>query len=160
MAGSHPDFPAQEFRAGIREAMLMGFPGATLQRPTFRWVTERTFTGAGVSPVSGRPYDWGKQPAASAKVADLQVTCVAIQAKPSMDLATAVGEFDETKLTVVLLDDEYDELLTHGAGDLPDVILLGATEYTNVIELQTMGLFDVDVHTLFGSAADTSAVTT
>lgn len=145
MAGSDPRFPADQFRDAIRFAMTMGTPNKVADRATFRWIEERTYTS---QDPAGRTYDWATPPAATVAIADLQLPCTVETPKSTTEDGTALGSFDPSKATVTLLDTEYDALLAHGAGRLPDQVIIGQTTYVVRFEGDPMGLFDVDTHQL------------
>lgn len=154
MAGTDQDFNAAEFRDAIHLAMRMGLPEETDQRITFRWSSERTYARADPA---GHTYDFTQAPTATVTVADLQVDCAwEFVARPAGSDETVLGQFDESRIVVTLLDEEYDEVLDHGDGTLPDQIVAGLNVYNVDFETPPVGLFDVTVHQLYATARDES----
>lgn len=156
MAGPNPVFPADEVRAALRFAMVMGTPQAAELRTKFRWHEQKTFQRAG--PDGRRPYRFDDEPVATATIPELELTCCTIQGAHGLtapDTAgTAAGTFDSEKLTVLLLDDEYADLVAHGDGRLPDLIVASGDTYEHVTEGAVLPLFDMTAHVLYATSAD------
>jgi hypothetical protein len=138
MAGSNPDFNADEFRDGIKFAMQMGAPVDTANQVTFYFETPGI--SASPSDSTGTPFD----PAAS----DSAPTTTSVTVDCAVSFTPMAGDHERmgyvvgTMIDVLLLDNEY-ELVT-GC----DWCLYGGDRYDFRYEHPPMGLFDAGVHTL------------
>ena len=102
-------FDATLFKDAIKFAMNMGLPDATSERVTFRWTPEREFDAS--SP-SGSPYSWDSSPTSETAPVDVLVpAAVEFVSRSSLGEASSIGNFDNPRIVVTLLDDEY-ELIT------------------------------------------------
>lgn len=138
-------FPAAEFRAGVLLAMTMGTPGQVEDRLTFRWAPLNTFTAVDDA---GQPFDWTETPVTETDIAALQLT-VAVQKGIFSATEQALGQFEDTHITVVILDDQWAQLMAHSGDRLPDDVAYNQQRY--VLESnkpEVLGLFDVDVRLL------------
>lgn len=146
------DFDAAAFRDAIHFAMRMGAPEAVNERLTFRWTPRDTFT---VADPAGRTYDWTQAPTATTTITDIQLDCAwKFAGGPTAE--NPMGQFDQTKIEVTLLDEEYQALLAHSGGDMPDLIVAGGNDYVLAYMPPPNGLFDVTVYTLYAEARDES----
>lgn len=146
MAGSNTAFDAATFRTNIKNTMRMGLPNNTSDQATFRWVDEKTYVIAGPH---NNPYDWGETPLTTVHKADVQVD-VAVQLLNHTEEYTSVGELDNQKIQVTLLDVDY--ALVSDA----DLILLDGKTFEINFWTPSIGLFDVTVHQAFATAIDES----
>lgn len=152
MAGADPSgsFVGDAFRNAILSAMTMGLPNTTSEQPTFQWDPEPKYAA---SDPAGNPWDWTATPTTSSPTppSDLQVPC-AVTYSLDQETGTAAGEINTEKITVILLDTQYNQLITHG-GSNPDRIVVKGTTYT--FDFMTLeALFDVDVYTMHASSVD------
>lgn len=138
MAGSNAGFNPAEFRSGIRLAMTMGSPGLTNEKATFRWNRAQTF---GPQDPANRPYHWNQVPLTDTTPDPVVIDNVAVEYGGSNTTGTAVGTFDPQRVTLTMLDDDYD--LIRGA----DVVEIGGNDY-EISTTTVTGLFDVDVYTI------------
>ena len=148
MAGSNPAFDAGAFRTAIRDAMNMGLPANVSERATFKWNVERTFNTADPA---GNPYDWGTTPATTTTHPDVQIpVAVEYTSRASESGANAIGQFDPSRVTLTILDEDY--ALVEGANE----VLLGGNSYLVRYVAPPLGLFEVTVYQVFAEARDES----
>lgn len=148
MAGKNPNFNAKEFREAIHFAMEMGLPQDPSERITFRWTPDKTYDD---SDSGGNPWSWDVVPVVTDERADVQVpAAVEFAARPAGSVDTALGQFDTSRVTVTLLDEEFEKI--RGA----DLMVIDANIYDIAFVGPPIGLFDVTVYQLFGEARDES----
>jgi hypothetical protein len=148
MAGTDAGFDATEFRDAIRFAMRMGAPEDPSERATFRWTKQQTFA---VADVGGSTYDWSATPASTTQHPDVQVdVAVEFSARPAATRDEAAGQFDESRVTLTLLDEDYANV--RGASE----VILGGNTYNIDFVGPPMGLFEVTVYSVFCTARDES----
>lgn len=141
-------FNADAFRTAIRNTMVMGLPNATLEKPTFRWNTERTYA---IEDPQDNPYSWDAAPVTVTAHADVQVpVAVEFAARPAGSQDTSIGQFDATRVTLTVLDVDY--ALIEGA----DIVLLGGNTYDIQFVGPPIGLFEVTVYSIYAEARDES----
>jgi hypothetical protein len=146
-----PDDPgfAAEFRAAIREAMTMGFPEATMDRPTFHFADGRTFTPADAA---GRPFDWTiASSGGSPPKADVTVLC-AIETKAGVgardEPRTRIGEFNMDEATLYFFEDEWAQVFDFTS------VTIGQEVYDRVKRLVPLTLHDVQIEVVEVRAMD------
>lgn len=151
MAGTNPDDPgfAAEFRADIREAMLMGTAVIPEDRPTFHFADGRTFMPADSS---GEPFDWTLSPSGGKPAKpDVQVLC-AISTKAGVGARdaprTPVGEFNNDTATLYLFEDEWAKVFDFTS------VTIGRVIYDRVKRLVPLALYDVQVELVEVRARD------
>lgn len=152
MAGvTNPDFAgfdAAAFRLAIRSTMTMAAPNATADRVTFRWSPVTTYSP---QDPSHNPYSWTAPPTSSITHADVQVpVAVEFSARPAASSETGVGEFDNSRAIITILDVDYE--LVAGA----DLVLLGQNIYEVQFVAPPIGLFEVTVYQIYTVARDES----
>lgn len=150
MAGTNTDFNKAEFRRGILLAMNMGAPGAPDQRLTFVWEELKTFATADDA---GDPFDWTAAPATDTTIAELQVA-VAVTRGAVGTTETEVGQFDDTRITITVLAEEWAEVLAHASNRLPERVRFNGDLFVIESGPQVIALFDEDVITLIAVRAD------
>jgi hypothetical protein len=143
--GTPSGFNSADFRTAIRFAMNMGTPTDPAKQVTFLFPEVDVF--APHDPAA-HPYDWSSTPTAVTSPAR-QVTVLAAVSYggPPLVEGTPMGQFDQEKLTLTLLDQDY--ALVVGATE----VLVGGVHY--VIDppgAMPVGLFDVTVYTLHATA--------
>lgn len=139
-------FDSDGFRDAIRNTMMMGMPNATSERVTFRWSELKTFAK---HDASGRPLDWYANPTVNITQPDVEVpVAIEFSARRSMSGATNVGDFDNPRAILTLLDVDFE--LVEGA----DKVIIDGSEYTVEFVEPPVGLFDVTVYTMHISAMD------
>lgn len=147
MAGSEPGFDPIAFRTAIRFAMNMGLPNASEERATFQWTSSHTYDQ---NDPNYRPYDWTSNPITTDSHPDVQVP-VAVEFSlraTSSSGDTAVGKFENSRVIITALDEDYEEI--RGA----DQVLLGEnTYYVDFVE-PPIGLFEVTVYRIHCTARD------
>lgn len=146
MVGTDPRFNAAAFRSAIKNTMRMAAPADVSDRATFRWRPARTYT---YDDPASRPYNWTATPVSETVPADVQVD-VAVEFTGGSERQTALGQFDASKVTLTLLDEDYEQV--RGA----DEVLLGGNTYEVDFVAPPIGLFDVTVYQVFCSARDES----
>ena len=150
-------FSASRFRNGIQTAMRMGLPQAVEKRATFKWMSEKTFE---VADTRNNPYDFSNVPtfevARDELVASLTMpVAVEFFSTRTSSGDTAVGDFDVTKVKIILLDDEYVQIVDDNLG-LPNIVTLDDSNYSFDFEQPPEALFDVTIHSVFFTARDES----
>lgn len=152
MAGSSADFPAAEFRQGIRDAMVMGLPNAVSARPTFRWDDRPTYA---TTSVTGIPLDLAGAPTANEELPDVQVPCaVELLDANGQPIETPVANFHAARARLTFLDVDWAKLLPGGRRF--DSVLIDGNEYRFDVQPPTQGLFDVDIIQVLVAARDES----
>jgi len=145
-------FDAAVFRTAIRNTMTMGLPNTESERITFRWTVERTFTTA--TDEAGETYDFTASPSDTSAPDDVLVTAaVEFTARSSLGAGNAIGEFDNPRIIVTLLDTDFPDI-TSSDDRLADVMVVGGNEYKVDFVAPPMGLFDVTVYQVHGTAVD------
>lgn len=126
--------------------MTMGLPVDVVERPTFRWTTQRDYA---IDDPAGNPYDWTATPTETTTHPDVQVPCaVEFAARPAGSTETVLGQFDTSRIVVTLLDEDYDAV--RGS----DVILAGGNSYDIDFVGPPLGMFQVTVYQVFATAQD------
>lgn len=141
------DFDADLFRSAIVSTMEMGMAsgGNPVQECIFKWTDKHTYTS---SDQEGAPYDFAASPATTVTHEDVKVP-VAIELFPSDDKgSSALGELDQVKAAITVLDTYYDQVRT------ADLISLGHSLYTIDYVAPPVGLFDVNIYTLYVTSID------
>jgi hypothetical protein len=145
MAGSNAAFNPDEFRAAIRQAMVMGQPTNPAEQTTFVWLEEDTFAAEGPGPETD-PYDWTATPTTTVSTRKVvQVNCAVEfqRSEVAGEPAGSMGGFSSSYATLTLLDEDW--ALVKGA----DEVLIGGNTYLIEAPGATpMGLFDVGVYQL------------
>lgn len=147
MSGTNSGFDAAEFRSSIQDAMLMGLPNSSSDMPTFLFEESSPVYPLGTAlDENGRPYDLTIKPT-STPLANVKIKCAVEYGGQNSQNLESVGEFDETKAILTVLDEDY-ELVKEA-----DYVLLGTDRYQ--IRYRTViGLFNVDVWRLYLYAVD------
>lgn len=141
-------FNEDEFRDAIRFAMNMGLPDNDSMRPTFRWKVDRTNA---IADPAGDPYVWSEVPTAIVTHDDVQVpVAVEFTARKSAAEGGPFGEIDVSRVTLTLLDEDFDQIA--GA----DQVILTGNTYDIAMVAPAQGLFGVTVWTVYGNAVDES----
>jgi hypothetical protein len=153
MAGSSASFPAADFRKAIRDAARMAAPNDALMVPRFHWNKVQTFQKADSG---GRPYSFtsSETPATEDDIADLTVETVVAVVEKTIETpeGTRAGLFRGSRMTLTVLDVDYDAILAHGNGRFADSVLTGNTEYVIEEIPMPVALFQVDVWTVHAYA--------
>lgn len=144
-------FSAAAFKDAIRFAMNMGLPDTTSERLTFRWTPEKTFA---TSSPAGNPYDLTDAPTSTDSAADVLVDgAVEFVSRASLGDTSSIGSFENPRLVVTLLDDEYATITDDTLG-LPNQILVGGNTYNIDFVAPPIGLFSVTVYQIHCTAID------
>ncbi len=139
-------FDADAFRAAITSTMEMALPLPTSERITFLWATKRTFDKADDK---GNPYDFTAVPTAVDAHDNVQVPC-AVEFSETRPDGTAIGQFENARVVVTILDVHYTEI--QGANQA----LLGGNTYTIDFVEPPLGLGPVTIYRLWMTAIDES----
>lgn len=155
MAGTDTRFNATRFRNGIKFAMEMAFPDDETKRFTWHWTTKRTYTKQDSGDF---PFEWNQsQVASEPTIDDLQVD-VAVKFQPvgseSRVGGTDLGIFDLATIQATLLDTEYETILDHGDGRLPDQATVDGSVYVVQMWQPPLGLFEVTIYQVLLQAVD------
>jgi len=146
-------FSAAKFKDAIRFAMNMGLPDTAAERVTFRWKPEKTFT---TNSPTGNPYDLTDAPTATDSAADVLVNAaVEFVTRASLGETTTIGSFENPRLVVTLLDDEF-VTITDATLGLPNQVLVGGNTYNIDFVAPPIGLFSVTVYQIHATAVDES----
>lgn len=126
--------------------MEMGLPNATSERATFRWNAASTYEA---EDVAHNPFDWTDDPVTETTHPDVQIpVAVEFSARPAGTIDTTVGQFDNARAVITLLDTDYESV--RGA----DEVLLGGNSYTVDFWGPPMGLFEVTIYQVYVTATD------
>lgn len=144
--GTASGFSSGDFRTAIRFAMNMGAPTDPTLQVIFLFPEVDVFTP---QDPSAHPYDWSSAVPTRVVSAPRQVTVPAAVSYggPPLVEGTPVGQFDQEKITLTLLDQDY--ALVRGATE----VLIGGVHY--IIDppgAMPQGLFDVTVYTMHCTA--------
>ena len=141
------------FKDAIRFAMNMGLPDTETERVTFRWTADQTFEND--SP-SGNPYTWSTSPTTETAPDDVRVdAAVEFVSRASLADQNSIGDFDNPRIVVTLLDDEF-ETITDDTLGLPDQLVVGGNTYEVDFVAPPVGLFSVTVYQIHATAVDES----
>lgn len=148
MAGHHPAFSPTAFRDAIHFAMNMGMPNKTADKATFRWTVKKDYS---IEDAGGVPFDLTSTPVAVQAHPDVIVPVAwQFSARPSQSQTTVTGEFDSTRVEITILDEEYVQV--QGA----DLVIMGGNTYEIQFVSPPVGLFEVDVYSIYCQARDES----
>lgn len=149
-------FPEEQFRDAIRNAMRMGMPENDADKLTWRWNRVKTFTPADPA---GRPLHWD-QPAVTddpgnptgdadddGVIVDyaIEVNNISSQVDTSF---TALGALNFQKIKVTLFDVDFAKVKT------ADYATIGNVRYEIRLEAPNYALFAVGMHDVFLEASD------
>lgn len=152
MAGTDSRFSAAAFREAIHFAMNMGLPNSVSERATFVWDTEQTFDTADSS---GKPFIWDDTPASETVFSDVQIPVgVEVLSKGGDTMDTRVGQFDVTRVRLVVLDEDYPSLTQNGV--MANKVRFDDATYDIQFVEPPVGLFDVTVYLIHAQAIDES----
>lgn len=138
-------FNAADFRTAIRGVMTMGAPNAVNEQVTFLFAEKATYAAEGPGPAQD-PYDWSATPTTDIAARTVMVP-VAVEYAVGAVTAEGMGEFDFTRATLTLLDEDYAQV--EGASQ----VLIGGNTFTiDPPGGVPFGLFDVTVYQIHCSA--------
>lgn len=159
MAGVAPDAGFDEqFRADIREVMLMGTPTVVEDRPTFLFMRNRIVDGGdGVAADRfGVPYDWNiadeyiDESGGPVEDPDREPVQVLVAFDPGAmsDVKTAVTVVNDDSGHLYMFEDEWAEVkdFTH--------VNMGGSMYRRVARMVPLGLYGVQVEVIRIEAVD------
>lgn len=139
-------FDADAFRNAVIDTMVMGLPGATAEKATFRWLPQREWP---IHDQRGKPYNWSASPSVNTQHADVQIPCAVEFSSNARNAGeTVVGSFNEPRITVTVLDTHFPEI--EGA----DLIILDNNTYKIEYIAPPMGLFTVTIYQIIARAED------
>lgn len=140
------DFDADLFRQAITSTMEMGLPSDTSERITFVWNPVRDYN---IEDTAGNPYDWTSTPTSEEDHPEVQIpAAIQISTRGSLFDGTSMGVFNQQKLTVTILDTYYDQVKD------ADYMRFDDADYDINFWEPPMGLFDVTIYTIHGTARD------
>ena len=138
MAGNNPRFRPDLFREKIRYVFEMAKPPEADQQLWFHFTGTVNFAG----PADGDSVPFDPDEAITRTVrAPLQRPCDVEFTKASDD-PTAFGTIIPAKITVTLLDEDYDDVKE------ASFVVMGGDKYLRVYEPPSYGLFSVGLHTM------------
>lgn len=144
MAGTQRGFDADKFRTAIRFVFTMAAPPEVEQQLIFGFAEDVSFTG----PADGDavPFD-PSAPITRTVRTPLSRPCD-VQFDRATDEITAFGVVIPAKITVTLLDEDYN--------DVQDAtwVLVNGNRYLRHYEKPSYGLFDVGLHEMVFLAED------
>lgn len=151
MAGVDPDgaFDGDEFRAQIRQTMLMGLPEDEALRPTFLFPADPKHA---LADPANRPWDFTKpRTSESEPAADpVRVVCGVTVAAGQRGY-TAAGKFEAREAVLSMFEAEWAAV----NNPVPFVtVLIGGKPFKRGAELEPAGLFDVTTHRVEVTAED------
>lgn len=151
MAGTDPTgaFDADEFREGIRSAMLMGLPDDEEMRPTFLFAEVAVNDSADPG---GKPWDFNqpKSPDSEPAPDPVRVTC-GVAVEDGQRGYTSVGKFEARRATLSFFEDEWAAVNTPGPFV---VVLIGGKPYKRGAALEPVGMFEVTTYRVEVTAED------
>lgn len=144
MAGEDPDgaFDADEYRAGIRAARLMGLPQDEALRPTF------LFPGTLVHDTAdpgNRPWDFNVpaiEEESTPAPDPVQVVC-GVQVEDGGRGFTSAGKFEARRATLAFFEDEWAAI---NEPNRFDRVLIGGNLFKRGADLEPRGLFTVTTY--------------
>lgn len=143
MAGTDPTgaFDADEFREGIRAAMLMGLPDDEEMRPTFHFPAGTVNDSADPG---GKPWDFNQPKSVDSTPApDPVLVLCAVKVTDGQAGYTSVGKFLAREAVLSFFEDEW------AAANDPvpfNVVFIGAKPYKRAEELEPVGMFEVTTY--------------
>lgn len=148
-------FDEANFRTVIKQTMGMGMPEDTTKQLTWHWLANKTYLRP--DPANA-PYDWTAAPTAStpgnpAVPGGSLVVDYAIEFQFSArggTVETELGEFDQGRAIVTLLDVDYEQIKT------ADYVTIDEARYNIDFTAPPMGMFGVTVYTVYLTAIDES----
>lgn len=140
-------FKIDEFRDAIRFAMNMGIPDKESERLTWKWTTDKTYSGADVV---GKPYLWNEAPDTTEEHDDVQIpVAVEFIARTTGGVSnTPWGEIENPRLQVTILDEDYEKVVGS------DVIEVDGSIYYIKFVSPPQGLFAGTIYTVHAIAED------
>lgn len=137
-------FDAALFRSAITSAMEMGLPEAVNERVTFYWSPQKSFA---VTDPEGNPYDLSGSPETQVEKDPVQIPC-AINFSSSKPDGTSIGDFDQNRVTLTILDVHFEQV--RGA----DKVIIDDDTFTIDYTGIPTGLFEVTVYTMYLVSVD------
>jgi len=138
------DFNADNFRSAIISVMEMGTPTEDAMKAIFYWDTQYDYSGQ--LDGSGRPFDLHSSPVSVDSKDPVTVLC-GVAWMGDSSTGSPLGQFDNPKVELSLLDTEYDKIT--GASRLT----LGGNSYKVDYVIQS-ALFTVDTYIIYATAED------
>ena len=146
MAGLVEGFNPAEFRAGIRQAMIMGLPPVQADQPVFCFEQDPVnFSSADVEDV---PFDPEARPMRPAPLTK-QVPC-AVEYVDAAGRVESFGTINPSKIRLTLLDEEYQQIRGF------DFVEIAGDKYNYAKTEPPVGLGVVGVWTVHCIAEDES----
>jgi hypothetical protein len=150
------DFDQTEWETTIRETMRMGMPEADEQKLTWWWKRERTYAP---DDTAGNPYDWTDDPVTddpgntvlpdTGEEQSLIVDyALEFSSRPAGSVITVLGEIDNSRAIVTLLDVDYQQIKTADYATIED------TTYRIQFTSPSLGLFASTVWQVVLEAVD------
>lgn len=143
---SFTDSVADMVRSRLKSAMQMGAPNSVSDRVTFLWPKNFTYDASIPVDESGTPYDFNAVPTNVNEHPEVQVD-VAVEATERNPTGTALGQMDNPRIELTLLDVDYEQVV-------------GATQVRyggNIYQIdywKPEALFPIDVWTAYCHAED------
>lgn len=132
------DFLSEEFRSAIINTMIMGSPNKEEEQAEFSWEKDVTYS---IQDKDNKPYSLGATTPLTDNTPDPVKINVAVEYVHRAPDGTPLGEFDNPRAVLTVLDVEYEKV--RGA----DFVTLGGNKYM-ISYVLVEALFDVDVYTL------------
>lgn len=135
-------FDPDVFRTNIHFAMQLGLPQKVEDRPTFYFREVREFPPGTILDSEGSPLDPRIAPVVTA-TDPVQVPCAVEFSADRTDNENLVGTFRDTKVTLTLLDVDYEKVKN------AIEVALGQTRYNISFSAPPIGLGQATVYQLF-----------
>ena len=150
MAEPSPDFNASEFSDAIKQTMRMGMPSDPDEQLV--WHINPVVSFSYQDPAI-KPYDWSATPVVDQPGDPDHPTGIvsvdyALEFAASGGGETEVGRFDQSRLTVTVLDLDFEQIKN------ADYAKIGNVYYDIKFIGPPTGLFDVTVYTIYLVARD------
>jgi len=139
-------FNEQAFRDAIKSTMQMGSPNAVAEKATFTWETLATVSNPNSA---GQPFDFN-QPALTVDQREEVLVDCAVEFVERSGTGTAIGQFENPRVVITLLDEDYELVRTASK------VKLGGNSYTINYTAPPVGLFAVTVYSMYATADDES----
>lgn len=150
-------FKEDKFRYAILNTFLMGMPESDDDKLKWYWRRDKTYSP---DDPAGNPYDWSSGPIVddpgNPGIIDtpgedqylIVPYALEFSSRPAGSVPTILGEIDNSRAVITLLDSDYDQIKT------ADYCTISSTIYRIQFDSTPFGLFGVTVWQVFLEAED------